>query len=98
MNQQEETEKGKQKLGKQKTEIEGGKAGGGQGTEKANIRACLIQAMADLSLRYLRCLLFSSEPMNQQEETEITERGEQKSKGARRGVDRERKRATYAPA
>ena len=48
MNQQEETEKGKQKLGKQKTEIEGGKAGGGQGTEKANIRACLIQAMADL--------------------------------------------------
>ena len=48
MNQQEETEKGKQKLGKQKTEIEGGKAGGGQGTEKGNIRACLIQTMAHL--------------------------------------------------
>ena len=59
MNQQEETEiteKGEQKL-------KGGKAGGGQGTEKGNIRACLIQAMADLSLRYLRCLLFSSKAL-----------------------------------
>ena len=41
--------------------------------------------MADLSLRYLRCLLFSSEPMNQQEETEITEKGEQKLKGGKAG-------------
>ena len=81
MNQQEETEiteRGEQKL-------KGGKAGGGQGTEKGNIRACLIQAMADLSLRYLRCLLFNSEPMNQQEETEITEKGEQKLKGGEGG-------------
>ena len=47
MNQQEETEiteKGEQKL-------KGGKAGGGQGTEKGNIRACLIQA----------CLLYTSD-------------------------------------
>ena len=43
--------------------------------------ACQIQAMADLFLRYLRLLLFNPKTMNQQEETEITEKGKQKLKG-----------------
>ena len=34
--------------------------------------------MAHLFLRYLRFLLFNPKPMNQQEETEITEKGKQK--------------------
>jgi len=55
-----------------------------QGTEKTNIRACSIQAMADLVLRYLRFLLFNLKPMNQEEETEITEKGKQKLKWGRR--------------
>jgi len=83
VNQQEETEiteKGKQKL----------KGGGGgravveQGTEKTNKCACPIQAMADLFLCYLRFLLFNPKPMNQQEQTEITEKEKQKLKGGRR--------------
>ena len=37
--------------------------------------------MADLLLRYLRFLLFNPKPMNQQEETEITENGKQNLKG-----------------
>ena len=37
--------------------------------------------MAELLLRYLRFLLFNPKPMNQQEETEITENGKQKLKG-----------------
>ena len=40
--------------------------------------------MAGLFLRYLRFLLFNPKPMNQQEETEITENGKQKLKGGRR--------------
>jgi len=40
--------------------------------------------MADLLLRYLRFLLFNPKPMNQQEETEITEKGKQKLKGGGR--------------
>ena len=68
INQQEETE-GTEK-GKQKIEIEGGKAGGEQEMEKANISGCSIQAMAHLFLRYLRFLLFNPKPMNQQEEAE----------------------------
>jgi len=55
-----------------------------QGTEKTNISACPIQAMADVVLRYLRFLLFNPKPMNQQEETEITENGKQKLKWGRR--------------
>ena len=51
-----------------------------QGTEKTNNYACPIQAMADVVLRYLRFLLFNPKPMNQQEETEITENGKQKLK------------------
>ena len=37
--------------------------------------------MADLLLRYLRFLLFNPKPMNQQEETEITEKGKQNRRG-----------------
>jgi len=55
-----------------------------QGTEKTNKCACPIQAMADLFLRYLRFLLFNPKPMNQQEQTEITEKEKQKLKGGRR--------------
>ena len=40
--------------------------------------------MADLVLRYLRFLLFNLKPMNQEEETEITEKGKQKLKWGRR--------------
>ena len=40
---------------------------------KVNIRACPIQVMADLFLRYLRFLLFNPKPMNQQEGKERTE-------------------------
>ena len=40
--------------------------------------------MAHLLLRYLRFLLFNPKPMNQQEETEITEMGKQKLKEGRR--------------
>ena len=39
--------------------------------------------MADILLRYLRFLLFNPKPMNQQEETEMTERGKQKLKGGK---------------
>ena len=39
--------------------------------------------MAGLFLRYLRFLLFNPKPMNQQEETEITEKGKQKLKGGK---------------
>ena len=39
--------------------------------------------MAGLFLSYLRLLLFNPKPMNQQEETEITEKGKQKLKGGR---------------
>ena len=42
--------------------------------------------MADLLLRYLRFLLFNPKPMNQQEETEITEMGKQKLKGGGKAV------------
>jgi len=50
--------------------------------------------MGDLLLRYLRLLLFNPKPMNQQEETEITEKGKQKLKGGRRfqGDSRNRSR------
>ena len=34
--------------------------------------------MADVFLRYLRFLLFNPKPINQQEETEGTEKGKQK--------------------
>ena len=55
-----------------------------QGTEKTNNYACPIQAMAALFLCYLRFLLFNPKPMNQQEQTEITEKEKQKLKGGRR--------------
>ncbi|MEI6396115.1 MAG: hypothetical protein WCT12_34045 [Verrucomicrobiota bacterium] len=40
--------------------------------------------MADLFLSYLRFFLFNPKPLNQQEETEITEKGKQKLKWGRR--------------
>ena len=62
---------------------------------KVNIRACPIQVMADLFLRYLRFLLFNPKPMNQQEGKERTEGDEATLRDAIATITRVRSSARF---